>query len=60
MLVLNDIWVNWFDGEDKGYNVCPFFEWRKRDKIELIDRIPVLFIEKNLYNLDYSQPYQKP
>lgn len=50
MLVLNDIWVNWFEGEDKGYNVCPFFEWRKRDKIELIDRIPVLFIEKSLYN----------
>lgn len=50
MLVLNDIWVNWFEGEDKGYNVCPFFEWRKRDKIELVDMIPVLYIDNNLYH----------
>ena len=49
MLVLNDVWVNWFEGEDKGYNVCPFFEWRKRDKIELLDTIPLLYIEKELY-----------
>lgn len=50
MLVLNNIWVNWFEGEDKGYNVCPFYEWRRKDKIQLIDEIPLLYLEHELYD----------
>ncbi|MBU5595217.1 YjbA family protein [Amphibacillus sp. MSJ-3] len=49
MIVINDVWVNWFEGEEKGYNVCPFFEWRKQDKIQLIDKIPILYVEKRMY-----------
>ncbi|WP_412055900.1 hypothetical protein, partial [Bacillus haynesii] len=22
MLFLHDVWVNWFEGEENGYNVC--------------------------------------
>ena len=50
MLVLNDIWVNWFEGEDKGYNVCPFYEWRRSDRIHLIDLIPILYVEEKVYS----------
>ena len=35
MLFLHDVWVNWFEGEENGYNVCHFHEWRKEDTVEL-------------------------
>jgi len=50
MHYLYDIWVNWFDGEEKGYNVYPYHEWRKQDNIEMIDQIPVLYITEQLFN----------
>ncbi|HEX6923002.1 MAG TPA: DUF3603 domain-containing protein, partial [Bacillales bacterium] len=31
MQYLGDVWVNWFEGEENGYNVCDFHEWRKDD-----------------------------
>ena len=49
MLFLNDVWVNWFEGEENGYNVCPFHEWRKDDFIEVLDQVPVLKIETPLF-----------
>ncbi|WP_217585931.1 YjbA family protein [Lentibacillus saliphilus] len=49
MLYLHDVWVNWFEGEENGYNVCYFHEWRKEDKIELLDQVPLLYITKPLY-----------
>ncbi|TDQ42129.1 DUF3603 family protein [Aureibacillus halotolerans] len=45
MLYLHDVWVNWFEGEENGYNVCAFHEWRKEDAIEVLDQTPVLFVE---------------
>lgn len=50
MLYLHDVWVNWFEGEENGYNVCPFHEWRKEDGIELLDQVPLLYINKLLYH----------
>lgn len=50
MHYLYDIWVNWFDGEEDGFNVCSYYEWRKRDNIEMVDQIPVLYITNQLYN----------
>lgn len=50
MLYLHDVWVNWFEGEENGYNVCYFHEWRKEDKIELLDQVPVLYITDELYD----------
>ncbi|NGP44572.1 DUF3603 family protein [Bacillaceae bacterium SIJ1] len=49
MLYLHDVWVNWFEGEENGYNVCAFHEWRKDDTIEVLDQIPVLKVSPALY-----------
>ncbi len=48
MQFLNDVWVNWFEGEENGYNVSPFHEWRKDDFIEIIDQMPVIKVETKL------------
>ncbi|SFG36247.1 YjbA family protein [Sporolactobacillus nakayamae] len=53
MEIVSDIWVNWFEGEENGYNVCEFYEWRKHDFIELLDQIPLIKVEKPL--LDYIE-----
>ncbi|TCT22423.1 uncharacterized protein DUF3603 [Melghiribacillus thermohalophilus] len=50
MMYLHDVWVNWFEGEENGYNVCPFHEWRKEDGIELLDQVPLLYVTSSLYD----------
>lgn len=50
MLYLHDVWVNWFEGEENGYNVCYYHEWRKEDRIELLDQVPLLYIDEDLYH----------
>jgi hypothetical protein len=50
MLYLHDVWVNWFEGEENGYNVCHFHEWRKDDGVELLDQVPLLKIDSVLFN----------
>ncbi|AST90594.1 MULTISPECIES: YjbA family protein [Sutcliffiella] len=50
MLYLHDVWVNWFEGEENGYNVCHFHEWRKEDSVELLDQVPLLFVESVLFH----------
>ncbi|WP_170006717.1 YjbA family protein [Bacillus fonticola] len=62
MLYLHDVWVNWFEGEENGYNVCHFHEWRKDDQVELLDQVPLLkvspaffsYIENDLMELPQS------
>lgn len=50
MLYLHDVWVNWFEGEENGYNICHFHEWRKDDGIELLDQVPLLKISSSLFH----------
>ncbi|WP_335869982.1 YjbA family protein [Bacillus sp. 2205SS5-2] len=50
MLYLHDVWVNWFEGEENGYNVCHFHEWRKEDVIELLDQVPLIKVTDNLFH----------
>lgn len=50
MLYLHDVWVNWFEGEENGYNVCHFHEWRKDDGVELLDQVPLLKMDPCLFN----------
>lgn len=50
MLYLHDVWVNWFEGEENGYNVCHFHEWRKDDAVELLDQVPLLKIDSVLFH----------
>jgi len=49
MLYLHDVWVNWFEGEENGYNVCHYHEWRKEDAIEILDQVPLLYITEELF-----------
>jgi hypothetical protein len=50
MLYLHDVWVNWFEGEENGYNVCHFHEWRKEDRVELLDQVPLIKVETTLFH----------
>lgn len=50
MLYLHDVWVNWFEGEENGYNVCHFHEWRKDDAVELLDQVPLIKVSSRLYH----------
>lgn len=49
MVYLRDVWVNWFEGEENGYNVCHFFEWRSDDKVEVLDQVIVVKVTKELF-----------
>jgi len=55
MLYLHDVWVNWFEGEENGYNVCHFHEWKKEDVIELLDQVPLIKVERVLFNYIENQ-----
>lgn len=50
MEIISDVWVNWFEGEENGYNVCEFYEWRRHDFIELLDQVPLIKIDKYLFD----------
>ncbi|MGG3888310.1 YjbA family protein [Metabacillus fastidiosus] len=50
MLFLHDVWVNWFEGEENGYNVCHFHEWRKDDSVELLDQVPLIKVSTLLFD----------
>lgn len=60
MLYLHDVWVNWFEGEENGYNVCYFHEWRKQDGIELLDQVPLLYITDDLYDYIENDMHELP
>ncbi|MFC4559309.1 YjbA family protein [Virgibacillus kekensis] len=60
MLYLHDVWVNWFEGEENGYSVCHFHEWRKEDGIELLDQVPLLYISEELYEYIENDMHDLP
>lgn len=60
MLYLHDVWVNWFEGEENGYNVCPFYEWRKDDTIELLDQVPLLKVDAALFHYIENELLELP
>ncbi|MFC0301650.1 YjbA family protein [Virgibacillus soli] len=60
MLYLHDVWVNWFEGEENGYSVCYFHEWRREDKIELLDQVPLLYISHELYHYIENDMHELP
>lgn len=49
MIYLYDVWVNWVEDEECGYNVFAFHEWRNSDKIEILEQVPVLYISEALF-----------
>lgn len=50
MLYVHDVWVNWFEGEENGYNVCHYHEWRKEDVVQLLDQAPLIKTTPSLFN----------
>lgn len=49
MQYLHDVWVNYF--EEDNLNLLPFYhEWSKSDNVELMDQIPVLKVNENLFD----------
>lgn len=60
MLYLYDVWVNWFVGEESGYNVCAFHEWRNNDQIEILEQVPVLFVTESVYDDIENNLHQLP
>ena len=47
---LYDIWVNWFEGEEQGYNVCHYHEWRKKDKLAVLEQIPIVHVKESFFH----------
>ncbi|KHF38810.1 YjbA family protein [Halalkalibacter okhensis] len=50
MVHIRDVWVNWFEGEENGYNVCDFHEWRSDDRIEVLDQAILVYVTTNLFH----------
>ncbi|WP_026675391.1 YjbA family protein [Alkalihalobacterium bogoriense] len=50
MVHIRDVWVNWFEGEENGYNVCDFYEWRSDDRIEVLDQAYVVKVSEELFD----------
>lgn len=53
MVVMRDVWINWFEGEENGYNVCDFVEWRPSDRVEVLDQAIVIKTTERL--MDYME-----
>ncbi|MFD2705072.1 DUF3603 family protein [Salibacterium lacus] len=47
---IRDVWINWFEGEENGYNVCPFHEWNAEDRIEVLDQAEIVKVSERLYD----------
>lgn len=50
MVFIRDVWVNWFEGEENGYNVCPFHEWRTDDQVEVLDQAKLILVSPCLFD----------
>jgi hypothetical protein len=49
MLYLHDVWVNW-SSEENPYMVHQFEAWFRDDQVDLMDQIPLLHVNTNLFN----------
>lgn len=50
MKMLHDIWYNWFEGVENPHLVPEYFSWYKDDEVGLMDQIPLIKVNDNLYN----------
>src|SRR5699024_5866569 len=60
MNFIYDVWVNWFEGEEQGYNVCHYHEWRKKDVIDVLEQVPLVYITERLYDYIENGLYDLP
>jgi hypothetical protein len=50
MRYLHDVWVNFIEDEENLNLIHHFHEWNKSDDIQLMDQIPLLKVNQNLFN----------
>jgi hypothetical protein len=50
-MMLRDVWVNWVDGNSRAHEVPQFHEWNKEEKVDLMDEIPLVVVEPELFTL---------
>lgn len=60
MIHIRDVWVNWFEGEENGYNVCDFYEWRSDDRIEVLDQAIIVKVNRDLFDYIENQLLELP
>jgi len=60
MLYLHDVWVNFIDGNTKGYDIPEFHEWRKTDTVELLDQAPLIYVESEFYDFVLNGEFSLP
>ncbi|RSL31029.1 DUF3603 family protein [Salibacterium salarium] len=47
---IRDVWINWFEGEENDYNICPFHEWNAEDRIEVLDQAEIVKVTERLFD----------
>ncbi|WP_059103986.1 YjbA family protein [Shouchella shacheensis] len=60
MTMMRDVWVNWFEGEENGYNVCDFHEWRSEDRVEVLDQVVLVETSEALFEAIENQLSELP
>ncbi|MFS0787301.1 DUF3603 family protein [Shouchella sp. 1P09AA] len=60
MVMMRDVWVNWFEGEENGYNVCEFHEWRSEDRVEVLDQVKLIRGSVDLFSYIENQLLDLP
>lgn len=45
---IQDVWINWSDGEDKRNRLPEYFEWKEEDKPHNFVQMPVVLIDSEL------------
>jgi len=60
MLYLHDVWVNFIDGQTKGFDIPEFHEWRRTDTVELLDQAPLLYVESEFYDFVINGEFDLP
>jgi hypothetical protein len=44
-----DVWVNFVDGMCKGFSIPEFHEWGKKDEVELMVQLPIVYTTAEVY-----------
>ncbi|QQO41164.1 hypothetical protein 015DV002_210 [Bacillus phage 015DV002] len=49
-MYVHDVWVNWFYGSFKSFEIPEFHEWWSSDDVEIIDTMPVVYTTKDTFD----------
>lgn len=49
-MYMYNVWLNWWPQNEYEPSILEYYEWRKSDGIEKVERIPVIYITKQLFS----------